>query len=107
MTPKILIIDDDAVLRAIAMAKLAEEDFIVIEAEDSATGIQLVLDESPDLVLLDVVLPDTDGYQICQYLRSLPSAQHLPIIMLTGLDDTESIVQAYDHGATDFFFQTD
>ena len=103
MTPKILIIDDDAVLRAIAMAKLAEEGFLVIEAEDSATGIQLVLDESPDLVLLDVVLPDTDGYQICQYLRSLPSAQHLPIIMLTGLDDTESIVQAYDHGATDFF----
>ena len=80
MTPTILIIDDDAVLRAIAMAKLAEEGFLVIEAEDSATGIQLVLDESPDLVLLDVVLPDTDGYQICQYLRSLPSAQHLPII---------------------------
>ena len=43
MTPKILIIDDDAVLRAIAMAKLAEEGFLVIEAEDSATGIQLVL----------------------------------------------------------------
>ena len=103
MTSKILIIDDDPIIRLLAVEKLAEEGFIVIEAEDSATGIQQVLDEKPDLVLLDVILPDVDGYQICQHLRSLPAAQHLPIIMLTGLDDTSSIVQAYDHGATDFF----
>ena len=103
MTTKILIIDDDPIIRLLAVEKLAEEGFQVIEAVDSATGIQLVIDEKPDLVLLDVILPDVDGYQVCRYLRALPSAQHLPIVMLTGLDDTASIVHAYDDGATDFF----
>lgn len=103
MTTKILIIDDDPIIRLLAVEKLAEEGFHVIEAEDAATGVQRILEEKPDLVLLDVILPDMDGYQVCQHLRSVPSVQHLPIIMLTGLDDTSSIVQAYDHGATDFF----
>ncbi len=103
MNTKILIIDDDPIIRLLAVEKLAEEGFRVIEAEDAATGVQRILEEKPDLVLLDVILPDMDGYQVCQHLRSVPSVQHLPIIMLTGLDDTASIVQAYDHGATDFF----
>ncbi|PTQ91020.1 putative bifunctional diguanylate cyclase/phosphodiesterase [Agitococcus lubricus] len=103
MATKILIIDDDPIIRLLAVEKLSEEGFVVIDAMDSATGISLALHEKPDLVLLDVVLPDIDGYQVCQHLRSLPATQHLPIVMLTGLDDTSSIVQAYDFGATDFF----
>ncbi len=103
MTTKILVIDDDPIIRLLAVEKLAEDGFQVIEAADSVTGIQLVIDEKPDLVLLDVILPDVDGYQVCRHLRSLPASQHLPIVMLTGLDDTASIVQAYNDGATDFF----
>jgi len=103
MATKILVIDDDPVIRLLAVEKLAEDGFHVIEAADAAAGIELVITEKPDLVLLDVILPDRDGYQVCQHLRTLPSVQHLPIVMLTGLDDSVSIAQAYDHGATDFF----
>jgi len=100
---KILLIDDDVVLQAIAQDHLTRDGFNVVCASDAATGIQAVIDEKPDLVLLDVVLPDSDGYKVCQELRALPISVHLPIIMLTGLDDSHSIVQAYDYGATDFF----
>ena len=58
MTSKILIIDDDPIIRLLAVEKLAEEGFTVIEAEDSATGIQLVLDEKPDLVIVSPSSPD-------------------------------------------------
>lgn len=102
---KILLIDDDRVICELAAGALSEEGFIVITAENATLGIQAVLEQKPDIVLLDVLLPDFDGYQVCQQLRQLPVAQHLPIIMLTGLDDTESIVQAYNHGATDFFIK--
>jgi len=102
---KILLIDDDRVICELAAGALSNEGFIVITAENATLGIQAVLEQKPDIVLLDVLLPDFDGYQVCQQLRQLPVAQHLPIIMLTGLDDTESIVQAYNHGATDFFIK--
>ena len=61
MTTKILIIDDDPIIRLLAVEKLAEEGFHVIEAEDAATGVQRILEETPDLVLLDVILLDMDG----------------------------------------------
>lgn len=80
---------------------LSEEGFTVITAQTAVLGLEGVAQHKPDLVLLDVVLPDLNGYQVCQQLRQM--SQHLPIIMLTGLDDNDSIVQAYEHGATDFF----
>ena len=60
----------------------------------------------PDLVLLDVMMPGIDGFEVCRRLREGPRGERLPIIMLTGLEDTSSIERAYDEGATDFI-QTD
>ena len=65
---KILLIDDDLVLQAIAQDHLTRDGFTVVCASDAATGIQAVIDEKPDIVLLDVILPDSDGYQVCQEL---------------------------------------
>jgi diguanylate cyclase (GGDEF)-like protein len=98
---KVLLIDDDRVICEVAAQMLSEEGFTVITAQTATLGLEAVVQHKPDLVLLDVVLPDLNGYQVCEQLRQI--SQHLPIIMLTGLDDNESIVQAYEHGATDFF----
>ncbi len=98
---KVLLIDDDRVICEVAAQMLSEEGFTVITAQTATLGLEAVAQHKPDLVLLDVVLPDLNGYQVCQQLRQM--SQHLPIIMLTGLDDNDSIVQAYEHGATDFF----
>ena len=98
---KVLLIDDDRVICEVAAQMLSEEGFTVITAQTATLGLEAVAQHKPDLVLLDVVLPDLNGYQVCEQLRQI--SQHLPIIMLTGLDDNESIVQAYEHGATDFF----
>lgn len=98
---KVLLIDDDNVICTVAAHLLSEEGFTVITAQTATLGLEAVSEHQPDLVLLDVVLPDLNGYAVCQQIRQ--SAPYLPIIMLTGLDDNDSIVQAYDHGATDFF----
>ncbi len=56
----------------------------------------------PDIILLDVVMPKMDGFETCKRLRQSPRGANVPIVMITGLDDLESINQAYDAGATDF-----
>jgi DNA-binding response OmpR family regulator len=56
----------------------------------------------PDLVMMDIMMPDLDGYLTCSRLRTLPRGKRVPILILTGLDDANSIAQAYQHGATDF-----
>jgi diguanylate cyclase (GGDEF)-like protein/PAS domain S-box-containing protein len=107
MTPitddaRILIIDDDALIRALAVEALREAGFYVVEADSGEHGLAAFEAERPDLVLLDVVMPGLDGFEVCRRLRSHPRLGHVPVIMLTGLEDTESIERAYDSGATDF-----
>src|SRR5574337_43064 len=98
----ILIIDDDALTRTLAGEALREAGFNVVEAESGEAGLAAFEAQRPDLVLLDVVMPGLDGFEVCRRLRAHPRLGHVPIIMLTGLEDTESIEKAYDSGATDF-----
>src|SRR5574337_631193 len=107
MTPitddaSILIIDDDALTRALAVEALREAGFNVVEAESGEAGLAAFEAVRPDLVLLDVVMPGLDGFEVCRRIRTHPRLSHVPVIMLTGLEDTESIEKAYDSGATDF-----
>jgi len=102
MTTRILIIDDDPITRLLAVEKLTEEGFRVFEAANGREGLSLIQQIKPDLVLLDVIMPDMDGYEVCKEIRRHPQLASLPVIMLTGLEDNASIVRAYDYGATDF-----
>ena len=101
--PRILIVDDEPIMRSLTEAVLAEHDFEVSTAESAEQAIALI-DEGlrPDLLLLDVLMPGMNGFQACRILRRKRHFEHLPIIMLTALDDQESIDQAYGCGATDF-----
>ncbi len=97
-----LIIDDDAAHRLIARIALEKAGFMVEEAEDGKQGLLAVKKIRPDLVLLDVMMPKFDGYSVCVELRRDPEFMNLPILMITALDDIDSINRAFDAGATNF-----
>src|SRR5215510_1981944 len=97
-----LVIDDDEVMRLLVQESLAGIDVDVVAAADGESGIAAFERARPDIVLLDVVMPGLDGYAVCERLRASPSGARTPILMITGLDDDDSIARAYDAGATDF-----
>jgi predicted signal transduction protein with EAL and GGDEF domain len=102
----VLLVDDDAIVRILTAAGLADRGWRVIEADGGARALQLFQQERPHVVALDAVMPDLDGFTTCERLRGLPGGEHVPVVMLTGLDDEQSIGRAYDAGATDFFVKT-
>jgi diguanylate cyclase (GGDEF)-like protein len=99
---RVLIADDDAILREIAGAMLKEAGFAVQCVASGDTAVAACALRMPDIALLDVEMAQGDGYQACTNIRSLPGGADLPIVMVTGCDDTASIDQAYEAGATDF-----
>ena len=99
---RVLVIDDDLVVRLAVTESLKASGFEVSEAGNGPDGLAQIDKIRPDLVLLDVVMPGMDGYEVCRTLRKRPELARIPVIMLTGLDDTASIERAYESGATDF-----
>ncbi|MDJ0621787.1 MAG: EAL domain-containing protein [Desulfocapsaceae bacterium] len=100
--PLALIIDDDMSLRIAMQAALHKSGFEVLEADNGAEGIEIFAERRPDLVLLDVVMPEMSGYETCSALRQLPGGKYAQILMVTGLDDTESIDFSFEAGADGF-----
>ncbi|EXI79878.1 MAG: Bacteriophytochrome cph2 [Candidatus Accumulibacter appositus] len=101
---RLLLVDDDAMLRMLAAESLRHAGFEVSEADCGEAGLRACQENEFDfdLLLLDVMMPGIDGYTVCATLRRDPRNKWLPIVMLTGLDDSDSIERAYAVGATDF-----
>ena len=99
---RVLIADDDAILREIARAMLENSGFEVETAASGDAALKASATRLPDIALLDVEMQDGNGYQACRNIRALPGGADLPIVMVTGLDDSSSIDRAYEAGATDF-----
>jgi diguanylate cyclase (GGDEF)-like protein len=100
--PTILIVDDDPVVRSLMLDSLEDEGFSVIEAEDGVQACGVCDHTVPSLLIVDAIMPNMDGFELCRRLRAGMSTQYVPILMATGLDDHGSIVKAYESGATDF-----
>ncbi|HMK55941.1 MAG TPA: EAL domain-containing protein [Dissulfurispiraceae bacterium] len=100
--PLIMIVEDDETMRFLASELLAEAGFEVEAVADGLTAMEAFDRTQPDLVLLDVQMPGLDGFAVCNKLRNMPSGEFVPILMMTGLGDTDSINRAYQVGATDF-----
>lgn len=98
----ILVVDDDRVTRMTISKVLRKAGYETTEAQNGYDALQAVAQHLPDMVLMDVMMPQMDGYTACRELRKVVDHQSLPIMMLTGLNDTASIDQAFDSGATDF-----
>src|SRR5450631_2862408 len=99
---RVLIADDDAILREIAGAMLKEAGFSVQSVGSGDAAVAACALRMPDIALLDVEMAEGDGYQACGNIRLLPGGADLPIVMVTGCDDSLSIDHAYEAGATDF-----
>jgi diguanylate cyclase (GGDEF)-like protein len=101
MAEKILIVDDSPFFRGQLKLTLGRE-YEIIEAGLGAEGLDLVKSEKPDLVLLDVVMPDYSGFEICRILRESESNNLMPIIMITSQDAQEDILVGLEYGADDY-----
>lgn len=97
-----LVVDDDPAIRLIARRTLESAGLRVLVAGTAERGLELFESERPDVILMDVMMPGMDGYTAVEHLRASPGGDRLPILMLTGLDDLDSINRAYEAGATDF-----
>ena len=104
--PRILVVDDDPVFLLLASQALAQAGFSVLTATGGVAALQMIEREPLEAVVLDALLPDLDGFEVCRKLRAQAAHEFLPVLMITGLDDDPSIAQAYDVGATDFLVKT-
>jgi diguanylate cyclase (GGDEF)-like protein len=98
----VLVIDDDPFIRLLARDNMEKIGLQVVEAADAVSGLAAIGTYAPDIILLDVVMPGASGFEACRQARQLPNMEFCPIVMLTALEDTDSVTQAYEAGATDF-----
>ncbi len=104
---KILIIEDEATLQKALTEFLTLENFEIINALDGESGVSLAQENKPDLVLLDIILPKKDGYQVIDELKANESTKNIPIILLTNLGGAEDIQKAFEKGITTYLVKSD
>ena len=102
MTARVLVVDDILANVRLLEAKLAAEYFEVVTAMNGVDALESVQRTRPDIVLLDVMMPGIDGIEVCKRIKSNPSTQHIPVVMVTALDQPEDRVRGLEAGADDF-----
>jgi DNA-binding response OmpR family regulator len=105
MAKKILIIEDDEMLRGIMTQRLAGEHYNVVQAVDGSAGLQAIKDEKPDLVLLDLMLPIMDGFNVLEAAKKDDAISSIPIVILSNLSQKEDIERAMKLGAHDYWIK--
>ncbi|MEM8862920.1 MAG: response regulator, partial [Chloroflexota bacterium] len=98
----ILIIDDNADNRLLLGSQLGMNGYSILETESPLIGLEIAEKEQPDLILLDVMMPVMNGFEVCQRLKNNPATQLIPVIMVTALRDLEYRIQGIDVGADEF-----
>ncbi len=98
----VLVADDDPVMRLLMIEMLGQVGLDGIEAEDGRQALACFQSMAPDLILMDVDMPNMDGFSACREIRRIETGAPVPIIMVTGGDDIEAVTNAYEVGATDF-----
>jgi two-component system cell cycle response regulator len=102
MTARVLVVDDILANVRLLEAKLTSEYFEVCTAMNGADALEAVDSFKPDIILLDVMMPGIDGIEVCRRIKSDPKSQHIPVIMVTALDQIEDRVRGLEAGADDF-----
>jgi two-component system cell cycle response regulator len=102
MTGRVLVVDDVPINRRLLRAKLEAEYFEVAEAESGPVALKQIEETPPDIVLLDVMMPEMDGFEVCAKLKSDARTSHIPVVMVTALSEVADRVKALECGADDF-----
>jgi CheY-like chemotaxis protein len=98
----ILVVDDNPINVEILQALLAKEGYFTSTASGGRQCLNIVENESPNLILLDVDMPDMNGFDVCKTLKRAPSSSEIPVIFVTGLTDNKTITEAFESGGTDY-----
>jgi len=98
----VLIVDDDPTARETLAAILEGEGYDLQQAKDGIQTLQILKQLQPDLILMDVMMPTMDGFEVCRRIRATPSLAEVPIILLTALDDRDALLRGLESGADDF-----
>ena len=107
MSKKILVIEDDKFLLKIIKKKLSSEDYQLIQAMNGEEGLRAAREEKPDLILLDLVLPEMDGFEVLKKLKDNPTCSNIPVIILSNLGEKEKIDKGLKLGAADYLVKSD
>ncbi|HWQ15550.1 MAG TPA: response regulator transcription factor [Roseiflexaceae bacterium] len=99
---RILIVDDEPGLRELVRINLEHEGFAVLQAENGVAGLQMIREDQPDLVILDVMMPEMDGWEVCRKLREF---SQIPVLMLTARVQSQDIVTGLESGADDYLLK--
>ena len=102
MTARVLVVDDIEANRRLLQAKLEAQYYTVMLAENGIEALSMVERSEPDIILLDVMMPGMDGYEVCRRLKENPATNHIPVVMVTALNDVEDRVRGLEVGAEDF-----
>lgn len=100
--PRVLIVDDTPTNRKLLQAMLAKEKFEILEAEDGGEAIRIARQEIPDLILLDVMMPVKDGYEVCAELKADPATAPIPVIFLSAKTESQDKIRGLELGAVDY-----
>ena len=102
---KILIIEDDRFLRELIARKLTDEGFETLEAGEGEQGLKKIKEEKPDLVLLDLILPSIDGFEVLSRMKEDAKVSSIPVIILSNLGQREEVERGLKSGAIDYLIK--
>lgn len=105
MAKKILIVEDDKFLREPIVQRLLKEGYDILEAIDGEKGIEIAKEEKPDLILLDLILPGIDGFEVLSSIKKETETSSIPVVILSNLGQRNDVQKALELGAKDYIIK--
>ena len=102
---KIVIVEDDTFLAGMYSTRLSTEGYTVLMASDGQVGLDMITKEKPDIILLDIILPEMDGFTVLQKIKSQESTKNTPVILLTNLGQKADVERGMELGASDYLIK--
>jgi two-component system cell cycle response regulator len=102
MTARVLVVDDIETNRRLLRVKLETRYYTVFEVTNGPEALNVATEEQPDIILLDVMMPVMDGFEVCRRLKANPNTSHIPVVMITALTDSEDRLRGLQAGTEDF-----
>lgn len=103
---KVLFVDDSATMHGVAKEAFSDERFLLFTAKDGREGLNIFLNEKPDIVITDVFMPHIDGYELCRIIRSNRTTKDVPVLIISEVSNLEAIDKGYEAGAQGFLFKS-
>lgn len=102
MTKYIMMVDDDPEILRLYRTIFKRHGHVLLEAPDAASALKMLESSTPDLFVLDVMMPEINGFELCEQIRAMPQHEHTPVLILSAWGDTETVEKTFAAGANDY-----